>query len=224
MTHLSLPIHLVDDDPAILKAVSRLLRVAGYEVFAYSSAEEFLNNHATAAPGCAVLDVSMPGFSGLELQEWLARSGASWPVIFVSGHSNIPISVRAMKAGAVDFLTKPVDEDDLLRAVEVAIVRGVEQQTRDRETDEIRTRLAKLTAREREVLEHVVSGQLNKEVASDLGTVEKTIKVHRARIMRKMGASSLAALVRMAERVGIGGGETVRASEPDAIGPRANSR
>jgi FixJ family two-component response regulator len=207
MSGLSFPIYLVDDEPSVLRAMSRLLRVSGFEVFTFRSATEFLAQAESAAPGCLVLDVSMPGLSGLELQKWLKDSGHSWPVIFVSGKSDVPISVRAMKAGAVDFLTKPVDKKELLRALELARQREAEQRAREAATKTIQARLATLTAREREVLEHVVSGQLNKQVASDLGTVEKTIKVHRARIMRKMGASSLAALVRMAERIGIGSGE-----------------
>jgi FixJ family two-component response regulator len=197
------PIYLVDDDPPVLKALSRLLRLSGFEVLTYSSAQEFIAQSDAAVPGCLVLDVSMPGFSGLELQKWLTDSGHPWPIIFVSGHSDIPISVRAMKAGAVDFLTKPVDHQELLRAVQLARDRANEQRAREAETSTIRARLATLTTREREVFEHVISGKLNKQVASDLGTVEKTIKVHRARIMRKMGASSLAALVRMAERIGV---------------------
>ena len=219
MSCLRLPIHLVDDEPAVLKALSRLLRASGFEVSTYSSADDFIARRDNAAPGCLVLDISMPGRNGLALQEWLSRSGTPWPVIFISGKSDIPISVRAMKAGAVDFLTKPVDAEALLRAIEVAHEREMEKQARAAEINSIQAHLATLTAREREVLQHIVSGQLNKEVASDLGTVEKTIKVHRARIMRKMAAPSLAALVRMAERVGIGsrvssGGEMLQGQLP----------
>jgi FixJ family two-component response regulator len=215
-----LPIHLVDDDPAVLKALSRLLQASGFVVHTYKSARDFIDQRAAAVPGCLVLDMSMPGISGLELQEWLTGSGSAWPVIFVSGKSDIPISVRAMKAGAVDFLTKPVDEENLLRAIAVAIQRDGARRTKEAETNAIQARLATLTEREREVLRHVVSGQLNKQTASDLGTVEKTIKVHRARIMRKMGAESLADLVRMTERIGISGREAASPSRsPNRVQP-----
>jgi FixJ family two-component response regulator len=199
----TLPIHLVDDDPAVLKAFSRLLTSSGFAVITYHSATDFITRRHAAPPGCLLLDMSMPGLSGLELQEWLATSGDAWPVIFISGASDIPMSVRAMKAGAVDFLTKPVDQQQLLDSIQFAIHREMDRRAREAVTNVIRERLATLTPREREVLEHVVSGQLNKQIAGDLGTVEKTIKVHRARLMRKMGAPSLADLVRMAERLGL---------------------
>jgi FixJ family two-component response regulator len=214
VSDFSFPIHLVDDDPAFVKALSRLLRLSGFEVITYSSATDFMNRREATIPGCILLDMSMPGPSGLELQEWLSGSGNGWPVIFVSGKSDIPISVRAMKAGAVDFLTKPVEEADLLRAIRLAIDRESERRAREIEINSIRARLATLTQRERQVLGHVVSGQLNKEIASDLGTVEATIKVHRARIMRKMAAESLANLVRMTERIGFASRDSTAASAP----------
>ena len=197
-------LYLVDDEPAVRKALSRLLRSAGYEVTAFGSAKEFMQQHLADAPGCLVLDVTMPEITGIELQEWLARTRSPLPIIFITGNGDIPTSVRAMKAGAVDFLTKPVKEADLLRAIEIALRRGRETRQTRAEVNAIQERLATLTPREREVLEHVVSGQLNKQIAGDLGTVEKTIKVHRARVMEKMGVQSLAELARLAERMGIG--------------------
>ena len=197
-------LYLVDDEPAVRKALSRLLRSAGYAVTAFGSAKEFMQQHLADAPGCLVLDVTMPEITGIELQEWLARTRSPLPIIFITGNGDIPTSVRAMKAGAVDFLTKPVKEADLLRAIEIALRRGRETRQTRAEVNAIQERLATLTPREREVLEHVVSGQLNKQIAGDLGTVEKTIKVHRARVMEKMGVQSLAELARLAERMGIG--------------------
>ena len=197
-------LYLVDDEPAVRKALSRLLRSAGYEVTAFGSAKEFMQQHLADAPGCLVLDVTMPEITGIELQEWLARTRSPLPIIFITGNGDIPTSVRAMKAGAVDFLTKPVKEADLLRAIEIALRRGRDTRQTRAEVNAIQERLATLTPREREVLEHVVSGQLNKQIAGDLGTVEKTIKVHRARVMEKMGVQSLAELARLAERMGIG--------------------
>ena len=154
-------------------------------------------------PGCVVLDLAMPGLNGLELQTALAASGCQRPIIFVSGHGDVPSSVRAMKAGAVDFLTKPVSEENLLAAIRRAIDRDRLMRQARAELQAIGERLNTLTPREREVLQHVVAGQLNKQIAADLGTVEKTVKVHRSRVMEKMGVRSLADLVRMAERIGV---------------------
>jgi FixJ family two-component response regulator len=196
-------VFVVDDDPAVLKALTRLLLASGREVQAYSSPREFFDRHDRVAPGCLVLDVAMPGWSGLDLQQELAASGAERPVVFITGQGDIPTSVRAMKAGAVDFLTKPFDEAQLLAAVQAAIEKdALTRQTRA-ERRKVEDRLATLTSRERQVLEHVVAGQLNKHIAADLGTVEKTVKVHRGRLMRKMGAVSLVDLVRMAGLAGI---------------------
>lgn len=197
-------IYLVDDDPAILKALSRLLRSAGYEPIAFASAKQFLERYEPNAPGCLVLDLSMPGTTGLELQQWLLQTESPLPVIFLTGRGDIPSSVRAMKQGAVDFLTKPVNDTALLKAIHEASQRESQARTARAEAAAIETRLATLTPRQREVLEHVVTGQLNKQIADDLGTVEKTIKVHRARVMEKMGVQSLAELVRLAERARIG--------------------
>jgi len=196
-------VFVVDDDPAVLKALTRLLLASGREVQAYSSPREFFDRHDRAAPGCLVLDVAMPGWSGLDLQRQLAASGAERAVVFITGQGDIPTSVRAMKAGAVDFLTKPFDEGQLLAAVQAAIEKDALARHTRTERRKVADRLATLTSRERQVLEHVVAGQLNKHIASDLGTVEKTVKVHRGRIMRKMRAVSLIDLVRMADLAGI---------------------
>jgi RNA polymerase sigma factor (sigma-70 family) len=198
-------VFLIDDDASVRRALTRLIKSAGYQVQAFGSAREFLDQNVTADdPACLVLDVRMPGLNGLDLQRELQRRNTNLPIIFVTGHGDIPMSVKAMKAGAVDFLPKPVNDADLLNAVEQALARATRQGSEREQLEEIRQRLETLTPREREVLEHVVSGQLNKQIASDLGTVEKTVKVHRARVMEKMGVQSLAELVRIAERAGIG--------------------
>ena len=196
-------IHVVDDDPSFRTAVTRLLRAAKYEVRGYASASEFLDSDPCAVPGCILLDLRMPGLSGLDLQQSLARLENRLPIIFLTGHGDIPASVRAMKAGAVDFLIKPVRREALLRAVENAL--GVDAKGRAARAvlREIHDRYENLTPREREVLAHVVGGKLNKQIASDLGTAERTIKAHRASIMDKLGAQSVAELVRLAQELGI---------------------
>jgi FixJ family two-component response regulator len=197
-------VFIVDDDAAVLKSLARLLRSARLDVAAFNSPAEFLEHHDPRAPGCLVLDLAMPGLNGLELQAALAAKGGSLPIIFLTGHGDIPTSVQAMKRGALDFLTKPVNDADLLSAVRAAIEQdGLARKARA-ELDDIQSRLASLTPREREVLTHVVAGHLNKQTAADLGTVEKTVKVHRARVMDKMKVQSLAELVRLAERAGLG--------------------
>jgi len=193
----------VDDDPAVLKALTRLLVASGREVRAYSSPREFHERHDRAAPGCLVLDVAMPDWNGLDLQRALAAEGAERPVVFITGHGDIPTSVKAMKAGAVDFLTKPFDAERLLAAVDAAIEKDALARRARAERGSIEAKLATLTLRERQVLERVVAGQLNKHIAAQLGTVEKTVKVHRGRLMRKMGAVSLIELVRMADLAGV---------------------
>jgi len=197
-------VYLVDDDAGVLKALSRLLRAKGYEVKPYSSPQEFLEQHDPAVPGCAVLDVSMPGLDGLELQQALTAGGSHRPVVFITGKGDVPTSVRAMKAGAIDFLTKPTKDTDLLEAIRRAEGREAEARQRLSELEAIQAKLSTLTPREREVLTHVVAGRLNKQIAGDLGTVEKTIKVHRSRMMEKMGLRTVADLVRMAEKAQIG--------------------
>ena len=196
-------VYLVDDDPGVRNGLSRLLRASGYDVRPYSSPEEFLQQHDPAAPGCAVLDVAMPGLDGLGLQQALTAGGSHRPIIFITGKGDVPTSVRAMKAGALDFLTKPVNEPDLLEAISRAKTRDTELRQVNSELDSIRAKLNTLTPREREVLTHVVAGRLNKQIAADLGTVEKTIKVHRSRMMEKLGMRGVADLVRMAEKAQI---------------------
>lgn len=196
-------VYIVDDDPPALKAVARLLKAAGFAVMTFSSPQRFLDHLDRDASGCLVLDLAMPELNGLELQQALASSGSMLPIIFLTGRADVPASVRAMKQGAADFLTKPVERDDLVRAVKSALARDLARRLAQREVDEIRRRLSTLTPREHEVFEHVIVGKLNKQTAADLGAAEKTIKVHRARVMTKMGVESVAELVRLAERAGI---------------------
>ena len=198
-------VFVVDDDAAVLKSLSRLLRSARLAAATFSSPREFLDRHDPNAPGCLVLDVAMPGLNGLELQQTLITRGHELPIIFLTGHGDIPMTVKAIKHGAVDFLTKPVDHGDLLKAVRAAIQKDRLQRQARAEVAEIRQRLTALTPRERQVLEHVIAGRLNKQIAADLGTVEKTIKVHRARVMEKMKVHSVAELVRLAGRAGVAG-------------------
>jgi len=195
---------LVDDDPAVLKSLSRLLRSAGLACVTFSSGREFLDDHDPNASGCVVLDVAMPGLNGMELQQALTDRGQELAIVFLTGHGDIPMSVQAMKRGAVDFLTKPVHDEELLAAVRVAIEKDCVQRQQRAGVAEIQRRLETLTPREREVLEHVLAGHLNKQTAADLGTVEHTIKIHRARVMEKMQVESLAELVQLAERAGVG--------------------
>lgn len=200
----SCTVFLVDDDASVRRALTRLIKSAGYQVRAFASAREFLDIHPeTEGPACLVLDVRMPGLTGLDLQDKLQENNPGLPIIFITGHGDIPMSVKAMKAGAVDFLSKPLKDAHLWTAIEQALERATREVAAFAEIQDIRQRLEALTAREREVLEHVVSGQLNKQIAYDLGTVEKTIKVHRARVMQKMRVQSLAELVRLAEKIGM---------------------
>ena len=199
----SATVHVIDDDELVRTALARLLRLAGYEVRSYASAGEFLLEPPPAAPGCLVLDVRMPGPSGLDLQDALARRAGSLPIVFMSGHGDIPMSVRAVKAGAVDFLTKPLKEADLIRAIQAAIAQDRIARRQRAELAELRRRLTSLTPREREVLPLIVSGLLNKQAAVELGISEITVQIHRGRIMTKMGAGSFAELVRMAGTLAI---------------------
>jgi FixJ family two-component response regulator len=196
-------VFLVDDEPGMLKSLTRLLRAEGFTVVAFPTAEAFLGAYQPSEVGCLVLDVAMPGIDGLELQRQLSREGIMLPIVFLTGHGDIPMSVRAIKAGAIDFLTKPVNDTELLRAVRAALQRAEEQRVFVTETAALRERLARLTPREQEVLEHVISGKLNKQIAADLGTGEQNIKIHRGRMMEKMGVQSVAELVRLAERLGV---------------------
>jgi len=196
-------VFIVDDYAPGRKSISRLLHAAGFVVAAFASAQEFLSQYDPAECGCLVLDLAMPDVSGLELQSILAEKGSLLPIIFLTAHGDVSTSVQAMKHGAVDFLTKPVNDEDLLAAVCVAIEKDRVLRREQTELLEIRERLATLTRREREVLEYVVAGRLNKQIASDLGTVEQTVKVHRAHVMQKMKVHSVAELVRLTERCGI---------------------
>ena len=194
---------VIDDDPSVLKSLARLLRSIEMNVATFASPQEFLDQFEPVIHGCLVLDIAMPNFNGLELQQELAARGNELPVIFLTGHGDIPMSVQAMKQGAIDFLTKPVHDQDLIEAIHAAIETNRMNRRVHDELNEIRKKLSTLTPREREVLDHVVSGRLNKQIAADLGTVEKTIKVHRAHLMTKLKVRSLADLVRLAERAGI---------------------
>jgi FixJ family two-component response regulator len=196
-------VFVVDDDASVRGALARLLHSAGYQTKTFASAEGFLAQSRFDAPGCIILDVRMPGLNGLELQQALAAADRHLPIVFITGHGDVPMSVRAMKAGAQDFLPKPFNDGELLKAVAQALDKSRREQNERTEVAEIRRRLSSLTPREREVLCHVVAGQLNKQIAVDLGIAEKTIKVHRARVMEKMGAGSLAGLVAMTARIGI---------------------
>lgn len=194
---------VIDDDPSVLKALERLLRSHELIVSTFDSPREFLEQYEPDIQGCLVLDIDMPNLNGLELQQKLIAQGIELPIIFLTGHGDIPMSVQAMKRGAVDFLTKPVHEDDLLEAIHSAIEMDRMHRKTHTELAEFRKKLETLTPREREVLLHVVSGRLNKQIAADLGTVEKTIKVHRAHLMTKLKVRSLADLVRLSEKIGI---------------------
>ena len=203
MTDRSPIVHVVDDDDSVRAAVVRLLQAAGYEARGYGSAGEFLLGRTDRdAPGCVVLDVQMPGPSGLELQEALARLDAELPIVFLTGHGDISMSVRAMKGGAVDFLTKPVTRETFLPAVQAAIARDAETRATRAHLYLLRARYEALTPREREVLAGVIAGKLNKQIAFELGTAERTIKAHRAQVMEKMQAASVAELVRFADELG----------------------
>ena len=192
---------LVDDDADVRDALARLLRSAGWKIEQYASADEFLAQPTRHKVGCIVLDVSMPGMSGPELHAWMRDHQVSLPVIFLSGNCDVPISVQAMKRGAFDFLEKPADADVLLQAVEGAVERHQRESARRADDDEVAERIASLSAREREVMEHVVSGRLNKQIAADLGISEKTVKVHRGRAMGKMKVRSVAQLVQVRKRL-----------------------
>ena len=209
MTGQNATLFLVDDDESVLRGIARLLKSAGYSVHTFSSAQEFLDNaQFTQKPTCLILDVQMPGLSGLDLQRDLQKTHAPLAIVFITGHGDIPMSVRAIKGGAIDFLTKPVHDADLLEAVENGLARAVTDHAKRTELDAIRRLTETLTPREREVMALVVAGRLNKQIAGELGTVEKTVKVHRARVMEKMKVRSLAELVRMIQKLGDLKGQT----------------
>ena len=196
-------IAVVDDDPSVRKGLDRLIRSFGWKTESFTSAQEFLDRPRTDPPSCLVLDLQLPGLSGLDLQKRMAEAGLETPIVFLTGHGDIPASVKAMKAGAVEFLTKPVDEQHLIKAIQEAI--DQDRRTREEHADkrELHGRYNSLTAREQEVMAQVISGLLNKQIAAELKITEDTVKFHRGHIMRKMQADSLADLVRMAENLGI---------------------
>jgi FixJ family two-component response regulator len=194
-------VFIVDDDPAICAALARLFKFAGLPAKSFASAREFLAQAPVPGPGCLVLDLRLPGLSGLDLQEELARAGIDLPIIFLTAHGSVPASVKAMKAGAVDFLEKPVENQTLLVAVHQALERDRQARRAQTRRQALQERFATLTPRERQVFQMVAAGQLNKEIAFDLGTAERTIKVHRANLMRKLNCQSLAELVRLAQEL-----------------------
>jgi len=216
MTQAEAIVYVVDDDLSVRRSSERLIRSAGYEVKTFSSANEFLMHPQLEGPACLVLDVRMPGFSGMDLQRNLIKSGIHIPIIFITGHGDIPMSVRAMKAGAVEFLTKPFRGRSLLEAIRDAIERDRSARKERGETEALRRRYERLTPREREVMPLIAAGLLNKQVADELATTERTIKFHRSNIVQKMDAESLPDLVRMVEKLGIPGPPKSTSPQPRA--------
>jgi len=196
-------VFVVDDDAEVRKAIASLIRPVGLQVQLFGSAQDFVRAKRPEVPGCLILDIRLPGISGLDFQRKLAEANNPIPIIFITGHGDIPMSVRAMKAGAVEFLTKPFRDQDLLDAIQHALERDRTRRQREAEIATLRERFEWLTPREREVLPLVVSGLPNKQIAAEIGTSETTVKVHRGQLMRKMGADSLPELVRMAEKMGV---------------------
>jgi RNA polymerase sigma factor (sigma-70 family) len=196
-------VFVVDDDPSVRRAIKRLIGSVGLQVELFGSAQEFLHSKRPVAPSCLVLDIRLPGISGLDFQSELAKANIQIPIIFITGHGDVPMTVRAMKAGAVEFLTKPFRDQDLLDAVQFALERDRARRQREVEMATLRERFESLSPREREVVAMVVAGMLNKQIAAQIGTTENTVKVHRSRAMEKMQAKSLADLVKMVGRLEI---------------------
>jgi len=205
-------VFVVDDDPSVSRAIKRLVESVGLRAELFGSAQEFLRNEDRDSANCLVVDIRLPGISGLDFQRELAAAGIHIPIVFITGHGDIPMTVRAMKAGAVEFLTKPFRDQDLLDAIQQGLERDRIRRTQEAEVAILRERFESLTPREREVLPWVVSGLPNKQIADAVGASEATIKVHRSQLMRKMGAPSLADLVRMSEKMGIAPGKTLKPS------------
>jgi FixJ family two-component response regulator len=203
MTEADAVVFVVDDDAPMRESLKNLIRSVGLRVEAFASAQQFLRSKRPDVPGCLVLDVRLPGLSGLDLQKQMAEADMEIPIIFITGHGDIPMSVQAMKAGAVEFLTKPFRDQDLLDAIHQALERDSKARNQRTKIEKLRSRYHSLTPREREVMALVVVGLLNKQIAGELGTSEASVKVHRQHVMEKMGAGSLADLVRMADRLGI---------------------
>jgi FixJ family two-component response regulator len=199
-------VYLVDDDAAVCRSLARLMKAVGYRTRTFNSPDEFLRNYHDEGPACLVLDMHLPGMTGLELQRTLTTAQRSLPIVFITGHGDVPTSVQAMKGGAVDFLPKPFLDADLLKAVVQALDRSAHQHATQLELEAVQQRLEGLTQREHQVLAGVVEGKLNKQIAAELGTTEKTVKVHRGRVMEKMEASSVATLVRDLEKLRSSGG------------------
>jgi FixJ family two-component response regulator len=203
MTEPKPTVFVIDDDASVRKSLSRLLRSSGFDTETFASAEQFLEREHYQGVGCIVLDVRMPGLSGMDLQEELNQAGYIMPIIFITGHGDIPMSVQAMKKGAVDFLTKPFDDEELLQAIRRAIIKDKKGNAERIERDDILRRMEQLTPREDEILRYVITGMLNKQIALELDIAEKTVKVHRGRIMEKLNVGSVAELVRLAEKASI---------------------
>ena len=194
---------VVDDDVSIREALKNLLRSVGLKAKTFGKAEEFLSSEPVSAPSCLILDVRLPGQSGLDVQRQLAETNHQIPIVFITGHGDIPMSVRAVKAGAVEFLTKPFRDQDLLDAVRQALERDRQRRTQEAETTKLRKHYASLTSREQEVLGFILRGYINKQIAAEIGLSEPTVKLHRSRLMHKMQANSLAELIRMAQTLGL---------------------
>jgi FixJ family two-component response regulator len=203
MSETDAVVFVVDDDAPMRESLKNLIRSVGLRVELFASAQEFLRSKRPDQPSCLVLDVRLPGLSGLDLQRRTGDAGIEIPIVFITGHGDIPMSVRAMKAGAVEFLTKPFRDQDLLDAIQQALERDGKARDQRAALEELRSRFASLTSREREVMKRVVAGLLNKQIGAELGTSETTVKVHRHQVMEKMGAGSVPELVRMADRLGV---------------------